>query len=205
MMPLALLHSLATETAAPEVEGSLPYPQLVLALVLALSMFAIVVELVRRQKLREEYAILWMSTAALLMLFALYVDIPAWIANLVGAESVSSVLFFGAHVFLMLVALQFSVRLTKLTFRNKTLSQQVALLEQRITELAERLDAAGQDAHAPDAHVPDAHTPDVDDHARDRGDTPDHRREPTVIPTPDPAATADSPRQADRTPTGQGR
>jgi hypothetical protein len=124
------------------VQDGLPTAQMVLALVLALSMFAIVLELVRRQKLREEYAILWMGTAALLMLFALYVEIPSWIAKLVGAESVSSVLFFGAHVFLMLVALQFSVRLTKLTFRNKTLSQRMALLEHQLAQLAAR-DAGG--------------------------------------------------------------
>lgn len=127
------------QSTAAVVQEPLPTPQLVLAVALALGVFIIVIELVRRQKLREEYAFLWMGTSALLMVMAIDVSILAWFANLVSAESPSSILFFGALVFLMLISLQFSVRLTKLTFRNKTLSQRVALLEQSIEECLSEL------------------------------------------------------------------
>ena len=75
------------------VQASLPTPQLVLALTLAFGVLVIVVELVRRQKLREEYAFLWMGTAGLLMVLALDVDILTWIAQVAHAESLSSILF----------------------------------------------------------------------------------------------------------------
>lgn len=129
-MNLALL-----QTPAIPVQEPLPTPQLALALTLAFGVLVIVVELVRRQKLREEYAFLWMGTAGILMVLALDVDILAWIAQAAEAESLSSILFFGAIVFLMLLSLQFSVRITKLTFQNKCLSQRVALLEQSLTDL----------------------------------------------------------------------
>jgi hypothetical protein len=116
------------------VQASLPTPQLVLALTLAFGVLVIVVELVRRQKLREEYAFLWMGTAGLLMVLALDMDILGWIAQVSQAESLSSILFFGAIVFLMLLSLQFSVRITKLTFQNKCLSQRIALLEQSLSD-----------------------------------------------------------------------
>ncbi|MCA8957677.1 MAG: DUF2304 domain-containing protein [Planctomycetes bacterium] len=141
MTPAA--HSPALESLAsaaleiPIPADPLPSGQLVLALVLAFSMVAIVFELVRRQKLREEFALVWIGTAGVLVLLALVPDVLAFLANSVSAESSASILFFGAHVFLMLLALMFSVRLTKLTFRNKTLSQRVALLERRVEELLE--------------------------------------------------------------------
>ncbi|MEE2887725.1 MAG: DUF2304 family protein [Planctomycetota bacterium] len=134
------------QTTAAVAQKPLPTPQLVLALALAISVLVIVVELVRRQKLREEYAFLWMGTAALLMVLAVDIDILVWLSNLVSAESPSSVLFFGALVFLLLIALQFSVRLTKLTFRNKTLSQRVALLEQSLEELSKQAKASDQES-----------------------------------------------------------
>lgn len=132
------------QTTDAVAQGQLPTPQLVLALALALTVLVIVVELVRRQKLREEYAFLWMGTATILMVLAIDIDILAWLANLVSAESPSSVLFFGALVFLLLITLQFSVRLTKLTFRNKTLSQRVALLEQSLEELTKAKAGEGE-------------------------------------------------------------
>ena len=151
----------------------LPTPQLILALGLAVSVLVIVVELVRRQKLREEYAFLWMATAGLLMLLAIDIDILAWMAALVQAESPSSILFFGALVFLLLLALQFSVRLTKLTFRNKTLSQRVALLEQSIEDLSQARQRPAEQRSEPNeepavtiptpessAEAPPAQTPD---------------------------------------------
>lgn len=123
----------------------LPTPQLVLALTLAVSMLIIVVELVRRQKLREEYAFLWIGTAIALMALALNPNILGWLGEITEAASSLSILFFGALVFLMLVALQFSVRLTKLTFRSKTLGQRLALLERQLEDLSDRLDETTTD------------------------------------------------------------
>jgi hypothetical protein len=43
-----------------------------------------------------------------------------------------SALFFGGFVFLMLLCLQFSVRLSKMSVRQKTLVQKLAILEKDI-------------------------------------------------------------------------
>jgi Tfp pilus assembly protein PilN len=107
------------------------------------------VELVRRQKLREEYAILWIATSIVLMALALNSDILGWLSDLAQAESRLSILFFGAHVFLILVALQFSVRLTKLTFRTKTMSQRMALLENELTRVTRLLEEIRAGDHPP--------------------------------------------------------
>ncbi len=119
--------------------SDIPVPQIILALTLAGSTLVVVIELVRRRKLREEYAWLWISTAVVLMVLALNTKIIAWLANLVQAESPLSILYFCALAFLMLVSLQFSVRLTKLSFRNKILAQQLALLEKEMRDLRDEL------------------------------------------------------------------
>jgi small basic protein len=147
---------LLLETAATI--DPLKTPQLVLALVVAFTMLAIVLELVRRQKLREEYSILWVSTALVLIVLALSTGVTTWLSDVFQTESLVSILYFGALVFLMLVALQFSVRLTKLTFRGKTLNQRIALLEAEIDELRslveEQTSAEQTSAEGPTGTIP---------------------------------------------------
>ncbi len=113
---------------------------MLVAIVVATVILLVVLELVRKRKLREEYAFLWIGTAILLMVLALWTDVLDWIKGILGAETQASTLFFGAILFLMLVALQFSVRLTKLTFRNKALGQEVSLLKKDIQDLRDEID-----------------------------------------------------------------
>ena len=108
---------------------------MLVAILVATAILLGVLELVRKRKLREEYAFLWITTALLLMVLALWTDVLEWIKGILGAETQASTLFFGAILFLMLVALQFSVRLTKLSFRNKVLGQEVSLLKREIEDL----------------------------------------------------------------------
>lgn len=119
----------------------LPERQRVTALIVAIGVLLLVLELVRRRKLREEYSWLWAGTAMLLIVLALYqgflVDVSRWI----GAASTVSTLFLGAFLFLLALALQFSVRLSRLTHRNRTLAQRLALLEEEL----ERRNAAGSE------------------------------------------------------------
>lgn len=117
------------------IANGLPGHQKVIALSLAAGILVVVIELVRKRKLREEYSIIWTLTALVLMLLAWQHQLLDLFRRLIGAVEPTSALFFGALVFLMFVALQFSVRLSKLTFRNRMLSQRVALLEKEIQDL----------------------------------------------------------------------
>lgn len=121
----------------------LPDRQQVVALVLAGAILLLVVELLRRRKLREEYAWVWLVTALLLTALAIWQDVLVVLSRVIGAAAATSTLFFGAILFLLLLALQFSVRLSKLTHRHKTLAQRLALLENQVKRLRGETPAAG--------------------------------------------------------------
>ncbi len=121
--------------AIQETLQPLPERQTIVAITLAVTVLIVVVELVRKRRLREEYSLLWVGTAAVLLLLALKQDLILELSKLFGAAQSSSTLFFLALVFLMLLSLQFSVHLSRLTFRNKALSQRIALLEREMEEL----------------------------------------------------------------------
>ncbi|MCA8942890.1 MAG: DUF2304 domain-containing protein [Planctomycetes bacterium] len=129
------------ELTSPTVVGSniLPDHQQTVAIVLAAVILVVVLDLVRKRKLREEYSILWIVTAIALLAMAIETDLLVLFQRAVGAVLPVSALFFGALLFLMLVALQYSVRLSKLTARNKTLCQKLALLERDLDTLRREL------------------------------------------------------------------
>jgi len=118
----------------------LPPGQQTVAFVLAISMLAVAIELVRRRKLREEYALVWLGTGAVLLVLAWQHQWLSWFQGLIAARTPVSALFFGGYVFLMLLCLQFSVRLSKLSVRQKTLVQKLAILEKDLATMRQRVE-----------------------------------------------------------------
>ena len=132
--------------ADAEVLSALPPHQKYVAIGLGLLMLAAVLELVRKRKLREEFSYLWVGTALLLMALALEPRLLYLFQVAIGATKAVPTLFSGALVFLMLVSLMISVRLSRLTFRNKRLNRELSLQQQRLEELktqVERLERGG--------------------------------------------------------------
>src|SRR5512145_2034784 len=88
----------------------------------------LILELVRRRKLREEYSLLWLATAVVLIVLSLSRPLLDVLANLVGIFYPPSALFLVAVVFILVILLHFSTVLTRLAQENKETAQQIALL-----------------------------------------------------------------------------
>jgi hypothetical protein len=98
-------------------------------------MLLLIVDLVRRRKLAEEYSQLWFATWLGILILMIWFDLLKWISNLIGAVSTVSTLFLFAFMFLILISLHFSVVISKLANRLKVLSQQCALLQNELESI----------------------------------------------------------------------
>jgi hypothetical protein len=105
----------------------------VLALVL-------IVELVRRRRLRTAYSLLWLSIGSLVLLLAVWSDLVHNLARLLGVRSPGSMLFAAGILFALMILLEHSLALSFLWYENKCLSQETALLEWRIRRLENQLE-----------------------------------------------------------------
>ena len=110
-----------------------------LAVVLVLG---VIVELIRRHRLQERYALLWIATGSVMLVLAVWRDALHTFADLVGVAYPPSALFMVAGLFVFVVLLHYSTVLSKLSEQNKTLAQRLALLEERLRERDERRHAA---------------------------------------------------------------
>jgi hypothetical protein len=105
-----------------------------LALILSVVLVVLIIELVRRRKLREEYSWLWLSLSVMMFILALWPDLLDFITDLIGAVLSTSTLFFFALVFLILINIQFSVEISSLRNQVKNLAQQLAILDDEVKE-----------------------------------------------------------------------
>ena len=91
-----------------------------------------VFELVRRRHLSEEYSMGWLITGILMLVMATWMDLLTKISNLVGSAAVTSTLFFLGILFLVVICLHFSIRISNLTSQVKKLSQWLAILNHEV-------------------------------------------------------------------------
>jgi hypothetical protein len=78
---------------------------------------------------------MWIVTGTLFLLLSIRVDILSRISNFLGFSIPSNALFFFGGLFLILIVLGLSVITSRLSAKNKILTQEVVLLKKRVADL----------------------------------------------------------------------
>ena len=104
----------------------------VLIVMVAAFLLVGVLELVRRRRLLERYALLWLLSSIVLLALAIWRDALNEIANQVGVAYPPNALFIVGFGFVLWLLLHFSVAISRLNDQSKILAQRLALLEERL-------------------------------------------------------------------------
>lgn len=107
----------------------------IVAIVGAVALLLVVLEMVRRRRLMERYALLWMFSAVVILALAIWQDALNTLARWMGIVSGPNALFFVAVGFILFLLLHFSAAMSRLSDQSKVLAQRHALLEARVREL----------------------------------------------------------------------
>lgn len=91
-------------------------------------------ELLRRNQLREKYAVFWAVVASLTLFVAVFPQTLFWFADLIGVQVPANLLFFVASMVLFGVSVHHSHELGRLEERSRALAEEVALLEMRLQQ-----------------------------------------------------------------------
>jgi len=106
--------------------------QRVFAVLTAIVVVLLIVELVRRRRLREEYSWLWLCTGAVMILLVVWYRLLLYVTWIIGAGTPVTTLFLSSTMFLLLIAVHYSVIISKLTTQVKNLAQELALLRSEV-------------------------------------------------------------------------
>ncbi len=111
-------------------------PHRIAITILSVVLFALVIELVRREFLKERYALLWLGTAGIGLIIGIFPGLIARFADLVHFQLITT-LFVISFLYVLGIVLGFTVIISKLAERNRILAQDVALLAHRVQRIEE--------------------------------------------------------------------
>jgi Uncharacterized conserved protein (DUF2304) len=120
--------------------------QQLVAIAATVGLILLILELVRRKRLMERYAILWLVSAFVLLALAAWRGLLSTISFKVGVHYPPSLLFAAAFGVELLLLLHFSLAVSSLTDQNKILAQRVGLLQHRLDQHEQRLATLDADA-----------------------------------------------------------
>ena len=95
----------------------------------------IVIEMLRRRRLRERHAIWWLIAGFFALIVSVFPITLEWTARQLGIAVPTNLVFFVSIAVLFFVCLQNSSELTSLEEKNRILAEQSALLSIRVTKL----------------------------------------------------------------------
>jgi len=112
----------------------------------ALLTLVVVIEMLRRRRLRERHAAWWFLAGVLALIAGVFPTTLEWAANLVGVTVPVNLVFFVSIAILFFVCLQHSSELTQLESKTRILAEHVALLELKSSErrIVDVSDSAGE-------------------------------------------------------------
>ncbi|MGZ8676636.1 MAG: DUF2304 domain-containing protein [Solirubrobacterales bacterium] len=100
----------------------------IVAIVGSALLFFFVLELLRRRRLSEPYAILWLIASVVLLVLSIWDNLLDTLAEAVGIATPANALFVVGFGFVLIMLLSFSSVISRLTRENKLLAQEIARL-----------------------------------------------------------------------------
>lgn len=108
------------------------------ALVGALVALGLIIELLRRRRLTEKYAVIWLVLGLGIAVCAAWPNLLEAVSRLVGIAVPANLLFLVAGFCLLVVSLQHSSEISRLEDETRSLAEEIALLRHQVGELQRR-------------------------------------------------------------------
>ena len=117
----------------------------VFAIAASSGLFLIIFELLRRRRLIERYALLWLGSSIVLLFLAAWTGLLEIVSRALGIAYPPNALFAFAFGFVLLLLLHFSISISRLSNETKVLAQDIARLDRELREVT-----AAQEEAAPE-------------------------------------------------------
>ena len=105
--------------------------QIIVGVLIVLSIL-VIANMVRKRKLELKYALVWFLVGAVVLVFDIFPQLLGTVTRWMGIDLAVNMLFFLGFVFSLLIIFTLTVAVSKLSEKVKRLTQEVALLEEKI-------------------------------------------------------------------------
>lgn len=105
----------------------------------SLFLFAFILRLVKRKRLKEEYSLLWLGFGLIFIALAFYRPLLEVVANMLGIIYAPAALLLILVTSAFFILIQFSVVISKLAEGNKNLIQEVGILKAELKKIQQTI------------------------------------------------------------------
>ncbi|MDB5801176.1 MAG: hypothetical protein JWL63_2115 [Rhodocyclales bacterium] len=92
----------------------------------------VIIRLIQKRRLREEYALLWIAVSILFAVISFFTPLLEMLAKLAGIIYAPSALLLFLCIGIILILIHYSIVISRLSDQNKKLIQDLALLKNRL-------------------------------------------------------------------------
>lgn len=110
----------------------------IVAITVSLLLFLFIMYLIRSQRLKEEYSLLWIFFSLLFIFFSFWRNGLDYISEFLGVAYPPAALFMILLMAIFLILIEFSIIISKLADKNKSLAQEIGLLKFEMEKLKNR-------------------------------------------------------------------
>lgn len=106
-----------------------------LPLLFVIATILIMIVLIRRRALKERFTVWWVVLSLGVIVFVAFPPLLPFVATHLGFVTPSNFVFFVASLMLLLMSVQFSVEISRLDEKARTLAEQLAILRTQVEPL----------------------------------------------------------------------
>ncbi len=107
----------------------------IVAIIVSLLLFMLIMYLIRSQRLKEEYSLLWIFFSLVFILFSFWRNGLDYISEFLGVAYPPAALFMILLMAVFLILIEFSIIISRLADKNKSLAQEIGLLKHRLENI----------------------------------------------------------------------
>ena len=117
---------------------AIPFAQKLIAVLFSLTLLLVTLQLIRKHKLREEYALVWFGASLAIFVFSVFGGLIGRIAASFGVSYAPTLALVAGLLFCVVLLLAQTVMLSTQANRIRDLAQCVAMLESRVDQVERR-------------------------------------------------------------------
>lgn len=111
----------------------MPLTRRLVPLVMAMIIVLTAVELIRRRKLREEYAILWLASSIALLVFAIFPGLVIWMQQLLQVNYLTFIVLT-CFLFLAMILMHMATVISRQSEQIRQLAERAAIQQRRLED-----------------------------------------------------------------------
>ncbi|MBT3209788.1 MAG: DUF2304 domain-containing protein [Bacteroidetes bacterium] len=110
------------------------------AIASSILMFVALLLLIRKKRIKEEFSLLWLFFGVVFIVFSVWRSGLDFVAGIVGISYPPAAMFMLFMLAFFLILIEFSVIISRLSDRNKNLTQEVGLLKMELKSIKSKIE-----------------------------------------------------------------